>query len=170
MAKPSVTLDRLRANIAWRLKIKGVRQGQMAKALGMTDSWILGVLSGKRAVSFELIDRLAHYFECAPAALFDALDETPPRTIAEGVGHATQTRVLKRLDDQRRADRQLLAQLWARNQHLQGKLDDALAVIGPLYGHLKAAVGDPSSIHQRDVDDDRPGASRRRHARRAAGR
>jgi transcriptional regulator with XRE-family HTH domain len=176
VAKPSVTLDRLRANITWRLQIKGVRQGQMAKALGMTDSWISGVLSGKRAISFELIDRLADYFECAPAALFDALDETPPRTIVEGAGYATQTRVLKRIDDQRRADRHLMAQLWARNQHLQSQLDDAIAVIGPLHAHLTAvresqpAVGNASSGHRHDAHDDRAGASRRRRSHRAAGR
>jgi transcriptional regulator with XRE-family HTH domain len=140
VATASITLDRLRANITMRLRLKGVRQGQMAKALGMTDSWISMILSGRRAVSLQLIDRLAEYFECAPAALFDALDETPPHSISGGAGHATQTRVLERRDDQRRADRQLLVQLWAQSQQLYSGLMRAKSVISALDAELGGAL------------------------------
>lgn len=77
---PSRTLDLLRKNILARLRERGERQGDLAKGVGKSDAWISQVLTGKRAIRLNLIDRVAEYFECDLDALFADRSESLPLT------------------------------------------------------------------------------------------
>jgi transcriptional regulator with XRE-family HTH domain len=77
---PSRTLDLLRKNILARLRERGERQGDLAQGVGKSDAWISQVLTGKRAIRLNLIDRVAEYFECDLDALFADRTETLPLT------------------------------------------------------------------------------------------
>ncbi len=146
----SGALDRLRKQILWRLKEKGVRQGVLADYLGKSSGWMTMVLQGKRGIRLDLLDPIAAFFQVPPSVLLVDPDIQSPRarrTVSEA-SHA-QTRALKGTSalDQHRA---LITQQQNIIERQQIIIDHALSQLRPLVDGLET-VAALEFAHREDV-------------------
>jgi len=68
------SVERLRAQIAIRLRMSGRPQADLARHVGKSQTWISQILNGIRGIPLEDLDRIASFFSVPPGTL---LDEQP---------------------------------------------------------------------------------------------
>lgn len=98
-------LDRVRQQIRRLLDAKGAKQGELATYLGRSSGWMSMLMAGKRTMQFDVLDRVAAFFDVPVSALLADPEEIelplPHPAESEGSHVAASRRRSERFDLER---------------------------------------------------------------------
>jgi transcriptional regulator with XRE-family HTH domain len=129
----SGTLNTLRRQVLLRLAQSGTTQGDLAKAVGKSASWLSMVLRGKREIRFAEIDQIAAYFKVSASTLFT----DPDLAVRPGKEERHATRPLSYQAARIKQQQELIERQQTIIEHQQRTVDDAFSHLRPLVSALE---------------------------------